>query len=158
MLRSIGAAIAGYLVIAASVFGGLTLAYVAMGANRAFEPGAYEVSLVWIVTSFAVSLAAAVLGGWVARSVARSIRGPWILAGVVVVLGLALALPVLLGDPGAVGSRPDTVGAMEAMMAARTPAWVQLLNPFVGLLGVLLGGGALAGSKSSPPPAIEPAL
>jgi len=58
---------------------------------------------------------------------------------VVIVLGLALAIPTVTQREG-LAPRPATVGNMEAMQQARTPPWVAFLNPLVGALGVLLGG------------------
>lgn len=147
MLRTIGGAILGYLVMGVTVFLGLTVAYLALGADRAFREGVYQVSPLWAVLSLVVGLGAAAIGGLVARRVASTAHGPLLLAGLVLVLGLAMAVPVLLADPAAAGAvdpsaaiRPDGLGPMEAMQHARTPAWLALLNPLVGVVGVLLGG------------------
>lgn len=150
-MRLIGSVVLGYLAMALAVMVGLTVAYIALGPDRAFEPGAWDVSTVWIVLHIVVGFAAAVLGGWLARLVARGPGGPRVLASVVVVLGLALALAALLGDAAAVPARTGDVGAFEAMQVAQTPLWIMLLNPVVGALGVLLGGGALGRVFSGAP-------
>ncbi len=139
MLRALGGALLGYLVIGVTVFLGLTVGYFALGPERAFREGVYEVSALWAVVSLVVGVGAAILGGWVARRVADSAHGPLLLAGLLLVLGLAMAIPVILAEPSA-ATRPDGVGAMDAMQQARTPAWLALLNPIVGVAGVLLGG------------------
>jgi MFS family permease len=149
MLRWIGGAVVGYIGMALVVFAGLSAAYTLMGADRAFRPGSYEVSAVWVVTSIVVGLAAALLGGWLARKVGRDVRAPWILAGLVVVLGLAMALPVVFADQVAAGARTGTVGVMDAMGQARTPTWLLLFNPVLGALGVLLGGRALGAGRDA---------
>jgi hypothetical protein len=142
MLRTIGSVVLGYLAMAFTVFAGLTAAYVAMGADRAFGPGVYAVSLMWIVVSILVGLTAAFLGGMVARAVSKSVTGPRALAVVVVILGLLLILPVIFGDPPVTAVRTGEIGPMDAMSVAETPLWIMLLNPLIGAIGVLLGGRA----------------
>lgn len=143
MGRVIGGVVAGYLAMAAVVFVGLTAAYVAMGADRAFLPGSYDVSVMWILTSLVVGFAAALLGGKVARAIARRATGPRALAAVVVVLGLVLAFAAMGGSQEAAGLRAGAVNALDAMQRAQTPLWVMLVNPVIGALGVLVGGGGV---------------
>jgi hypothetical protein len=153
MLRLIGSVVVGYVVMAAVVFVALTGAYVALGADRAFEAGVYDVSLLWIVTSIVVGLAAALLGGWVARRISGSPAGPRALALLVLALGAFLALPVLFGDTAAVGGRTGAPGPFEAMQVARSPVWIVILNPLIGALGALVGGRALgSGPRASGAP------
>lgn len=140
MLRTVGGVILGYIAMAAIVFVGLTAAYTLLGPDRAFRPGVYEVSFAWVVVSIIVGFLAAILGGWLARVVGATPRAPQVLAGLVVVLGLALALPALLSEPAAADVRTGAPGVMEAMQQARTPLWLMLLNPVIGAIGVLLGG------------------
>lgn len=135
----IGGAILGYVVMAALIFATFTGAYLAMGTEAAFRPLTYEPSNLWIVVSFILGFAAAVAGGWVCAAVARDGNAPWILAFVVLVLGLALALPALRRTP-TMEPRLGNVPNMEAMTKAYTPAWIALLNPVIGAAGVLLGG------------------
>lgn len=98
-MRTIGAVILGYLAMALVVFGGLTVAYLAMGSDTAFRADSFEVSTVWSAVSLAVSLAvgfgAAVLGLWLARRVGRTPTAPRALALAVLVLGAMFALPAL---------------------------------------------------------------
>jgi hypothetical protein len=143
-MRTAGAVLLGYLAMAALVMAGLTVAYLAMGADAAFRPGSYDVSAVWIVVSLAVGLVAALLGGWVARRVGRTPTAPRALAALVLALGLLLALPALFGSgERAAGARAGAPGAMEAMGLAHTPPWILLVNPLLGAAGVLAGGGVL---------------
>ena len=145
-MRTIASVLLGYVAMAAVVFGGLTLAYLALGPGRAFRPGSYDVSALWIVLSIAIGFGAAVLGGWIARRVGRNDTAPRALAGVVLVLGLLLALPALLGTAEPQGVRPDDLASMDAMRQARTPLWIMLLNPVIGAVGVLLGGSGRSGT------------
>lgn len=151
MLRIIGGVVLGYVSMAAVVFAGLTGAYLALGADRAFQSGLYDVSAVWVAISLVVGLGAALLGGWVARRVSRTARGPWLLAGLIVVLGAGLAVAALLGEPAATGARTGALGPFDAMQQATTPIWVMLLNPVVGAIGALVGGGAMGAPQSSEP-------
>ncbi len=64
MLRAIGSVVVGYLTMAVIVFGGLTVAYISLGADRAFEPGGYDISKVWLSVMFVVGVVAALAGGF----------------------------------------------------------------------------------------------
>jgi hypothetical protein len=139
MARTIGAVILGYLVMAALIFATFTAAYLAMGADAAFRPGTYEPSSLWIVVSFILGFAAAVAGGWVCAAVGREGRAVSILAVVVLLLGIALAMPALRRTPTS-EPRLGNVSNMEAMTKAQMPGWIALLNPLVGAAGVLIGG------------------
>jgi hypothetical protein len=142
MGRTIGAVIAGYLVMFALVFVSFSLAFLVMGAAGAFAAGTYEASGLWLTTSFVLALVAAIAGGRVAAVVGRGARAVRWLAVFVAVIGLAMALPMVFTPGPANVPRPDRVGVMEAMQNARQPGWVALLNPVIGAIGVLVGGRA----------------
>ena len=135
----IGGVILGYVVMAALILAAFSGAYLAMGAGAAFRPGTYEPSSLWIFVSFIFGFAAAVAGGWVCAAVARDGRAPWILAFLVLGLGLLLALPALRRTP-TMEPRLGNVPNMDAMTKAYTPTWIALLNPVIGAAGALLGG------------------
>lgn len=140
MGRIIGAVVVGYLVMALLIFGTFTLAYLAMGADGAFKPSSYDATPLWLAVSFALGLLAAVVGGFVCASIAKGTKAPAILAGAVLILGLLMAIPVLTArNANSPKVRSSEVGNMDAMMSAEQPAWVALLNPFVGVAGTLLG-------------------
>jgi len=126
-------------VVFALVFGLMSLTYAALGAERAFQPGGWEISGIWIATAIVVGLVAAVVGGYVCAMIAKDARGPLALIGLVVVLGLVFAIPVLTGDPGTAGPRPEGASMADAMANAVQPAWIALLNPLLGAVGVWLG-------------------
>lgn len=155
MGRLIGAVLLGYVTLALLIFACFTLAYMAMGADRAFRPGVYDVSVLWIAVSFIVNFGAAVAGGWVSRRVSGTATGPRVLAAIVVALGVIMAFATMGGIEVA-GARTDAVGAMEAMQAARTPFWIMLVNPFIGALGILVGGRALPGAARNQDRATAP--
>lgn len=151
MLRNVVGIVLGYVVMAAVVFIGLTAAWFAMRADGAFRPGVYDVSPLWIAVSLVVSVVAALLGGVVVRRVSHSVGATYVLAGLVIVLGIVAALPVLTGDATEVATRTGVPSMTEAMRQARTPLWVALLNPVIGAIGVLLGGGAFRGEQAAAP-------
>jgi hypothetical protein len=149
MLRTIGAVVIGYVVLVLFVFVTFSLTYLLLGADGAFEPGSYNVSTLWLIISFVVGLLAAVLGGYVCASIARNARAPIILAGIVLVLGLLLAIPVVMTpSEGGLQVREGNVGIFEAMQNAKQPAWVALVNPIVGAIGIMIGARLKGDSKS----------
>jgi len=140
MARSILAVVAGYATLALLIFVTFTLLYLVLGADRSFEPGSYDASTLWVATSFPLGVAASVAAGYVCGTIARGGRAPQVLAGVVLVLGLLFAIPVLRATDAA-PARTGDVSNTEAMQWARQPKWVALVNPFIGAAGVLVGAG-----------------
>ena len=137
-MRIAGGVILGYVVMFALVFVTFTGAYFLLGVERTFQPGSYEATMTWNVASVVLGLASAMVGGIVCLAITRSQTGPRVLAAVVLLIGLASAVPVLTGAP-APATRGPEVSNTEAMMNARQPVWAALANPFIGAFGVLLG-------------------
>lgn len=141
MVRIIGSVVAGYVTMFVAVFLLFSAGYLVLGAEGSFQPGSWDVSFVWVVLSIVVSLAGAVAGGYVCAVIAKDPKGPVALVVVVVVLGLLMALPMLMGgapEPPAT-LRPEDVGLFDAMQSAHQPTWIALLNPLLGAVGVLIG-------------------
>ena len=149
-MRTLGGVVLGYLMMVAFVYLSLWLLYQIVGAEGAFQPGVYEVTGLWIVLSFALSVAAAMLGGYVCAAIAPNVQAPKILAIVVLVLGFAFAVPVLTNS-GPTVPRAGEVSNNEAMKNARQPPWVALLNPLFGGIGVLIGAGIRTGRREEAP-------
>ena len=141
MVRSILAVVAGYATLALVIFVTFTALYLVLGADRSFEPGSYDASTLWVATSFPLGVAASVAAGYVCAALARGGRAPQVLAGLVLVLGLLFAIPVLRAADNALPARAGDVPNMEAMQQARQPKWVALVNPFIGAVGVPVGAG-----------------
>lgn len=138
MLRSIGAVVGGYVVMFVIVFATFSGLYLAIGASGAFRPGTYDVSTMWIVVSIVLSTLAALAGGWVCELISGGGKAALALAILVAILGLVAAIPPLTAPPSNEVRTAD-VPNMEAMMKAKTPAWIALLNPFIGAVGALAG-------------------
>ena len=141
MVRSILAVVAGYAALALVIFVTFSALYLVLGADRSFAPGSYDASTLWVMLSFPLGVVASVVAGYVCAAVARGGRAPQVLAGVVLVLGLLFAIPVLRAADAPSPARTSDVPNMEAMQQARQPKWVALVNPFVGVVGVLVGAG-----------------
>ncbi len=140
MGRAIAAVVSGYVTMFAFVFISLSIAYLVMGPERSFLPGSYAVSTNWALVSLVLSFVAALCGGWVCGKVATTRKPVVILASIVVVLGLAMAIPTLQAPDPSTLVRSGDVGNFEAFSKVRSPAWVSVLTPLLGAVGVLLGG------------------
>jgi hypothetical protein len=139
MGRAIVSVVVGYVVMFAAIFLTFSGLYYLLGQDRSFRLDSYEPSILWTVVSFALGILAALLGGYVCVRIARRPTPPKVLAGLVLVIGLLSAIPVLMAAETPPEARTGEVGNMDAMTKAKQPAWVALANPFVGLFGVLIG-------------------
>lgn len=141
MLRTIGAVVAGYVVVFILVFSMFTAAFLALGPSASYQPGTYDVSMLWIVISTVLGFVAAVGGGFVASQIDRTGRGVTGLAGFMFIAGILLAVSALMmPNPAANEPRPDNVSNLEAMAKSQTPHWINFVNPFIGAAGALVGG------------------
>lgn len=138
MLRQILGAIVGYIATFIVIFVTFSGAYLAMGTNTAFVPGKYDVSVTWIAISIVLGFIAAVVGGYVASLIGGS-GAVKIMAGIVIVLGIVTVIMVWM-SPIPPDTRPADVSNLEAMSKARTPIWLAILNPIIGIIGVMVGG------------------
>ena len=139
MGRAILSVVVGYVTMFAAIFLAFSGLYLLLGQDLSFQPGSYEPSVLWTVASFVLGVLSAILGGYVCARVARTATPPKVLAGVVLVIGLLSAVPVLVAAATPAEARTGEVGNLDAMMKAKQPAWVAVANPFVGLAGVLVG-------------------
>ena len=103
------------------VFVSFTAIYLILGADGAFKPGSFEPSTTWIALSFVLGFAAAVAGGFVCALIAKSKTGPMILIGLVIVLGLVMAIPAMMSDDSGPTVREGDLDNFEAMQNAKTP-------------------------------------
>lgn len=138
MLKTIGGVVGGYVAMFLIVFVSFSLAFLALGPDGAFQPGTYDVTPVWLIVSFVLAFIAAVIGGFVSVTISDDPKVPRALAIVVIVIGLISAIQTMNADPVA-ASRGADVGNLAAMMNATQPTWVALLNPIIGVIGVMLG-------------------
>jgi len=141
MAKNFFSIIAGYVLMAVLMFACFTAAYALLGADGSFRPGSFETSSIWLAISLIVSLLAAVAGGWLCAKLACNKNMVYVLAAIIIVLGLISAFPVLSAkdsDQNLVRSGP--VSNLEAMQKAKQPLWIVLVNPILSAAGVVLGG------------------
>lgn len=140
MVRNILGVVLGYVAMFAFVFISFTVLYLILGADGSFESGTYEVSIVWIIMSFILGLAAAVLGGYLCVLISKNNKAVLVLAALVLIFGIAMAIPALGESANDVYEmRKNDVSNMEAMQNAKQPAYMLILNPIIGALGVFAG-------------------
>ncbi|RLS56922.1 MAG: hypothetical protein DWH91_05510 [Planctomycetota bacterium] len=138
MGRSIAAVLGAYFVMMLTNITVLTSVYVGMGADRAFQAGTFEVTPLWLAVMFLTDIVAGILGGLVCLRIAPNSRAFGFLIGIVIVLGMLVAIPHFLppraGNPT---QRDAPVGAMQASEYARQPGWLALLHPILGVAGLI---------------------
>ena len=140
MLRKIFGVVAGYIAMAALIFILFTTLYLILGADSAFKPGNYQASTTWLVLSTILGLIAAVIGGLVCVIIAKDHKAAIWLAGLVLVLGIILAIPSLnVPDEEMNKVREGNVYNIEAMQNAKQPPIALILNPIIGAIGVIAG-------------------
>lgn len=140
MVRNILGVVLGYVAMFAFIFITFTILYFILGADGSFETGTYEVSTIWIIITFILGLAAAILGGFLCVIISKNHKAALVLAGLVLILGIAMAVPALGDSANEVHEmRNKEVPNMEAMQKAKQPALALLLNPIIGTLGVFAG-------------------
>jgi hypothetical protein len=140
MLRTIGGVVAGFAAYRVFILLTFSISFLLMGADRAFAPGSYQVTLLWIVMSLVLSFVAAVVGGKVCATIAKGSGAVMGLASVVLIVGVASAVLGLSASNNTSDVRPADLSTMEAMANVREPIWVALLMPWIGLGGVTIGG------------------
>lgn len=138
MVRKILGGIAAYIVLFILIFAAFTCAYLVLGADKAFQPGTYDVSMIWIGISLTLGFVCAVIAGYVA-AVIGSKGAVKVLAGIVLVMGILTIMAVAFSPKP--GARTPSVSNMEAMMQAQQPLWLCVVNPIIGIVGVMVGGG-----------------
>lgn len=118
MLRNTLAIIIGYFTMAILMI--LSFAILEMVAPNLFPAPDSNPALGWILISFGMSVAYAVIGGYVTGAVSKTQRlGPMIgLAMIVIVFG---TLSIILGQP-------------------EQPQWYEWLLVILGVVGVIVGG------------------
>ena len=139
MGRAIASVVVGYVVMALIVFATFSLAYVAMGADGAYKPGVYDVSVLWIVCALGLSFFAAFVGGYVAAAIAKTGQPILFLIGLVILLGAVSAIMSGAGAGDIPAVRDVDPSMLEAMQNSKQPAWVAWITPLIGAIGVFFG-------------------
>ena len=141
MLRSVLAAVAGYVTIAVAVFASLSAAYSFLGPEFAFHEASNQSTLQWTLVALLSGLLSALAGGWVAGRVGKSLEAFSILVLIVLVVGIGFAVYAMTNSvETAQEVDPSEWGFLEACRREVQPTWFYFLLPLAGALGVLWGG------------------
>ena len=148
MLRPIAGGIVGWLAMAVFTFITFTIVYLVIGVDGAYKPGVYDVSMLWIGLSTALSIIAALVGGVVYALVGRpESRGRVVFALVILGLGVGSAFAGMASAADKPDTRPDDVPVFEAVQNSKQPTWVAFLTAAIGGAGVYVGSGLVGGRK-----------
>ena len=109
-LRNLGAAVLGWVVMAAVSFVLPMGMWMVLGPEGSFRADGWDTSAVWNAGWMVVAVLGAAAGGFVCSRVAADRRGLWILIAVMVVGG---TLTALFYVPAGEGMRPADVGMLE---------------------------------------------
>lgn len=149
MGKKILAIVAGYFTMAVSVFVSFTFLYLLLGPEGSFAENSYRVSITWVLLSIVISIAAAILGGYVCQWISKNRNTSLLLAVIVLLLGIILAIPPLTTtNEYAHQPRTEEVENLEAMQRAQQPPFILILNPIIGAVGVFFGS-RLKGEKKA---------
>ena len=149
MVRAVAAVILGYLGMAVWVMMSVGIAWKLLGKDFAVDPETMQATGKWIALNLPLGFVGALLGGWLAASIAKAKAASAVraLAILVLVFGLFLAATETFRDPDA-PLPEDASEQTEAMLRAKQPTWYTFLIPFVGFTGVMIGGNIRSGAAA----------
>lgn len=140
MVRKLLAVFAGYAVMAILVMLGFSMVWFA--PEQAFvSRESLEVKSGFVYYTLVMSFVAAMIGGYVCGKIGRNKTCVPVLAGVVLVAGLAMAVNSTRKEKPHFS--PDQLAAMSIQEKAehgRQPDWYSFAMPVLGAVGVLIGG------------------
>ena len=142
MLRNVLGAVLGYAVMVVVVMIGIWVAWAILGGEGAFQGEGPHPSVTWLVLNIVFGFIAAVVGGFVARKVGRSVTAVKVLVGLLLLMGAIFAITA--DSSYEKREKVDTpVAEMtfgEAGRHAKSPFWYNFTIPLVGVAGALVGG------------------
>lgn len=146
MARMILGVVAGYLIMVVVAIGGIGVAWILIGAEGAFQEGSVVASTTWSLVNLVFGFVAALIGGVAAVAIGKHANTARALAGLVLVLGLILAIAALGEQPEPLpeGKTVAELTFTEAGDVAMSPNWYNFVIPLVGVIGVTIGGGLRA--------------
>jgi hypothetical protein len=147
MLWKIAGVIIGYVLIAVLIFMTFSAFYLAIGADRAYNPGTYDVSPLWIAVSALLTLLAGLAGGYVCKSISGDRGAVVILAGIVLGLGIAVASLQAAAERPPKEVRTSAVSNYDAMKKPQQPVWYLFASPIISAAGIIIGGGVMPRKK-----------
>ena len=149
MLRSTAAVVASYVAMVILIMGAFAGMWFGMGPDRLLEPGLWTGNLFLCIAAPAITLIAGLFGGWMCTKIAWGATPVKVLAGVVLVLGMATAY-FTLQKPLPTEPRAPGMSMQEIMEKGREPTWLAIFNPIGGAATVLIGGLCIATPRKRP--------
>jgi MFS family permease len=140
MLRSVLGVIVAFILLGILQVAAFMTMYALMGTDWSFKPTSYQASTRWTAMQFVIVLVTSIIAGLICAAIAKGGRAPLALAAVVLVLGLGVAVLSTSMRPDTHEVRIGSVSQKDARDKARHPVWVVFLGPFIGAVGVVIGG------------------
>ena len=147
--REVAGVAAGYVAIPLLTMVGTIVVtrFVEAGAILA-EPGSTTPTPSWTAFVVGLGIVTAFVAGVLVAAIARTRRAAWLLAGIVLSMGLVLALPELRAEPDTADEVAVETSAgpaaFRAALSAELPRRWLLWKPALSALLVLAGAGAFA--------------
>lgn len=149
LVRNILGIAAGYIAVTALSFFSSNFLFYVLGANASFDPGTFKVNTTWLILFMLSGLVASIIGGWVCMRIVKNQKVVTVLAGIVLILGLVLSIPELTeSDAERNQLREGNVPTMIAMENAKLPRKALVINPFIAVIGIMIGAGIWKSSHS----------
>ena len=140
MVRKVLGVIIGFVSMMVFTFITFSILYLILGPEGSFRPKSYEGSIIWIIISLIFSIVAAFLGGFICAVISQSRKSAMVLSVIVLLIGLSMAVYQLGPQMNeAEELRIGPVSNLEAMQKAKQPAFMLLMNPIIGALGIVGG-------------------
>ncbi len=139
MIKAILGVVVGYIAFMVFIFVVFTGLYLALGAERVFQPGTFQISTLWLVLALGGSLCAGAVGGYVCRALSRSLRVCRVFAIIVFLLSIVMCWPVITADQTPRPRGATALPAFEAMQQGQAPIWMHLLSAVLNASGVMIG-------------------
>ena len=141
MGRAILAVVISYIGMLVLAFIAFACAFLVFASDVVFRPGTYEASTTWVAVAFGINIIDAIVGGFLCALIAKPGKAPFVLAIVVIVLGLVIAFGDTKKREANIGMvRAAETPRMESIQKAYWPVWVPFVLPLTGAAGVLIGG------------------
>ena len=138
MAKAIVGIVVGYIVFMCAMFGLMTALWFAVGIERVFEPGTFQITPLWIGLALLVSLIAGAIGGFVCSTISKSAGVVKVFAAIVFIVAIIMCIPVMMADQTP-KPRSGDIKMMEAMQQGQAPIWMHLASAALAGLGVLVG-------------------
>lgn len=139
MVRKIIGVVVGYVVFSICLFALFSGLYRLLGTSGSFEPGNYNITTTWVLAGAVVFFVGGSVAGFVYSLIDRT-GTPVAMVGVLLLLGLMIAISQVVSDPGVTVREAAEVTLLDAMNKARQPVWVLFLNPVFAAIGAFVGG------------------